>query len=153
MTPVLTVNSLKKHFPIRRGVLGRIAGHVKAVDDVTFAIGKGETLSLVGESGCGKTTTSKMIMRSVTPDSGSILFKGENISGMQPRDLLARGICYVPQGRNIFQRLVEQKTLFVRDAAFARAVHGRVLVNCAYVPKRVASASGNRTVSVPVLRM
>ena len=78
MTPVLTVNSLKKHFPIRRGVLGRIAGHVKAVDDVTFAIGKGETLSLVGESGCGKTTTSRCILRAIDPTSGEILFRQEN---------------------------------------------------------------------------
>ncbi|MBM3533674.1 MAG: ATP-binding cassette domain-containing protein [Alphaproteobacteria bacterium] len=73
--PVLAVENLKKHFPIRRGVLRRIVGHVKAVDDVSFAIARGETLSLVGESGCGKTTTSRCILRAVTPTSGAIRFR------------------------------------------------------------------------------
>jgi ABC-type oligopeptide transport system ATPase subunit len=73
--PVLSVEKLKKHFPIRRGVLRRIVGHVKAVDDVSFSIARGETLSLVGESGCGKTTTSRCILRAVTPTSGVIRFR------------------------------------------------------------------------------
>jgi ABC-type oligopeptide transport system ATPase subunit len=55
--PLLEVRNLKKYFPVRRGVLSRVVSHVKAVDDVSFAIEKGETFGLVGESGCGKTTT------------------------------------------------------------------------------------------------
>jgi oligopeptide/dipeptide ABC transporter ATP-binding protein len=74
VTPILNVRSLRKHFPIRRGLLGRVAGHVRAVDDVSFSIARGETLSLVGESGCGKTTTSRCILRAITPTSGEIRF-------------------------------------------------------------------------------
>ena len=67
--PVLEVRSLRKHFPIRQGILGRVAGTIRAVDDVSFSIAHGETLSLVGESGCGKTTTSRCILRAITPTS------------------------------------------------------------------------------------
>ena len=74
---VLDVRSLRKHFPIRQGLFGRVAGHVRAVDDVSFTIARGETLSLVGESGCGKTTTSRCILRATTPSSGQIMFRGE----------------------------------------------------------------------------
>ncbi len=71
---VLSVEGLKKHFPIRRGILRRLIGNVKAVDDVSFSIAKGETLSLVGESGCGKTTTSRCILRAIQPTAGAIRF-------------------------------------------------------------------------------
>ncbi|MBN8871719.1 MAG: ABC transporter ATP-binding protein [Rhodospirillales bacterium] len=73
--PVLDVRALRKHFPIRRGLFGRVAGHVRAVDDVSFSIARGETLSLVGESGCGKTTTSRCILRAIAPTSGEIRFR------------------------------------------------------------------------------
>ena len=72
---VLEVVDLRKHFPIRRGFLRRIVGHVRAVDDVSFHIRKGETLSLVGESGCGKTTTSRCILRALAPTAGEIRFR------------------------------------------------------------------------------
>ena len=65
---LLDVSGLKKYFPIRRGLLQKTVGHVKAVDDVTFFLNRGETLSLVGESGCGKTTTARCILRAITPD-------------------------------------------------------------------------------------
>src|SRR5215472_566392 len=77
MTPVLDVRALRKYYPIHRGLLGRLAGHVRAVDDVTFSIARGETLSLVGESGCGKTTTSRCILRAIVPSAGEIRFRGE----------------------------------------------------------------------------
>ena len=73
--PLLSVTGLKVHFPIRRGLLGRVASHVRAVDDVSFGIDAGETLSLVGESGCGKTTTSRCILRAIRPTSGEIRFR------------------------------------------------------------------------------
>lgn len=73
--PLLQVSHLKKHFPIRSGLLRRVVGHVRAVDDVSFHINKGETLSLVGESGCGKTTTSRCILRALPPTDGDIIFR------------------------------------------------------------------------------
>jgi len=76
---LLDVQNLKMHFPIRKGFLKRVVGHVKAVDGVNFAIKEGETLSLVGESGCGKTTTGRCIVRLYEPTDGSIIFrKGNN---------------------------------------------------------------------------
>lgn len=75
---ILEVNGLKKHFPIRSGLLRRVTGQVRAVDDVTFHINHGETLSLVGESGCGKTTTSRCILRALKPTAGEVHFRTEN---------------------------------------------------------------------------
>jgi ABC-type glutathione transport system ATPase component len=72
---VLEVDNLKKHFPIRRGLLRGVVGQVKAVDGVSLSIRKGETLSLVGESGCGKTTVSRCIVRALRPTSGAVRFR------------------------------------------------------------------------------
>jgi oligopeptide/dipeptide ABC transporter ATP-binding protein len=74
--PLLEATALTKHFPVRRGILGRQAGLVRAVDAISFTIDAGRTLGLVGESGCGKTTTSRMILHVETPTSGSIHFEG-----------------------------------------------------------------------------
>jgi oligopeptide/dipeptide ABC transporter ATP-binding protein len=74
---ILEVESLRKWFPIRRGLLRGVVGQVRAVDEVSFTIRRGETLSLVGESGCGKTTTSRCILRALTPTSGAIRFRTE----------------------------------------------------------------------------
>ena len=73
--PLLEVKNLKKHFPIKSGPLGRKGGAVKAVDDVSFEVHDGEILSLVGESGCGKTTTAKCVLRAIDPTSGEVLFR------------------------------------------------------------------------------
>ncbi|RIK38795.1 MAG: peptide ABC transporter ATP-binding protein [Chloroflexi bacterium] len=72
--PILEVRHLKKHFPITRGFLRRVVGHVRAVDDVSFQVPVGKTVGLVGESGCGKTTVSRCILRAVDPTGGAILF-------------------------------------------------------------------------------
>src|SRR5262245_50327312 len=77
--PILSVQNLKKYFPIRRGVLSRVAAYVKAVDGVSFDIKKGETFGLVGESGCGKTTTGRAVLRLIEPDGGNIRFDGEDL--------------------------------------------------------------------------
>ena len=79
--PMLTVDKLKKYFPVTRGMLfSKTVDWVKAVDNITFNIYPQETLSLVGESGCGKTTTARLILRLLKPTSGSILFRGQDIT-------------------------------------------------------------------------
>jgi peptide/nickel transport system ATP-binding protein len=75
---LLDVRGLRKFFPIRKGFLRKVVGHVRAVDDVSFHLGRGETLSLVGESGCGKTTTSRCILRAIEPTAGEIRFRTDD---------------------------------------------------------------------------
>ncbi len=76
--PLLEVRNLRKHFPIQKGFRRRIVGYVRAVDDVSFSINQGETLGLVGESGCGKTTTARCVLRAYEPTSGEMLFRAGN---------------------------------------------------------------------------
>ncbi len=87
---LLEVKNLKVHFPIKRGLFGRVKGHVKAVDDVSLAVAPGETLGLVGESGCGKTTLGRAIIRLIEPTAGSVLFDGEDITQLRGSELRAR---------------------------------------------------------------
>jgi peptide/nickel transport system ATP-binding protein len=75
---LLEVKNLRKFFPIRTGFLKRTVGHVRAVDGVSFNVYEGETLGVVGESGCGKTTTARCILRAINPSSGEILFHSQN---------------------------------------------------------------------------
>lgn len=84
---VLAVEDLKVHFPIHRGLLKRVVGRVRAVDGVTLAFRTGRTTALVGESGCGKTTTGKGILQLVSPTSGSVRFNGEELSALRGRAL------------------------------------------------------------------
>lgn len=86
---ILTVQQLKTYFPIRAGLLQRVVGHVKAVDDVSFTIHEGETFGLVGESGCGKTTVSRTILRLQEATGGSVFFDGEDVFGKRGSDLKA----------------------------------------------------------------
>jgi peptide/nickel transport system ATP-binding protein/oligopeptide transport system ATP-binding protein len=79
-TTLLEVTGLTKHYPVRKGLFSQVTGHVHAVDDVSFSIAEGETLGLVGESGCGKSTTGKAILRLVDPTSGTIRLEGEDIT-------------------------------------------------------------------------
>ncbi len=86
-TTIMEVTNLKMHFPITAGLLRRHVGDVMAVDDVSFEIRKQETLGLVGESGCGKTTTGRCIQRLYRPTSGSIFFRGRDISNLSQHEL------------------------------------------------------------------
>jgi oligopeptide/dipeptide ABC transporter ATP-binding protein len=84
---IVDLRNLKMYFPIYKGLLRRKIGEVKAVDDLSFTIKKNETLGLVGESGCGKTTTGRCILRLYNPTSGNIFFHGTDISGLQERQI------------------------------------------------------------------
>jgi peptide/nickel transport system ATP-binding protein len=85
--PLLDVRNLEVHFPIKSGFFGRTSGVVKAVDDITFNVKPGETLGLVGESGCGKTTTGRAVLRLVEPTGGSVMFDGKDVRSLGSTDL------------------------------------------------------------------
>ncbi|MBI6871700.1 ABC transporter ATP-binding protein [Clostridium aciditolerans] len=85
---LLEVKGLKKYFEIRKGLLANKKTYVKAVDDVSFAINKGETLGLVGESGCGKTTTGRTVIKLYEPTAGQIIYNGQDIAKLSPSQIL-----------------------------------------------------------------
>ena len=88
---LVEVKNLVKYFPVRAGLLQRVVNQVKAVDDVSFFVRKGETLGLVGESGCGKTTVGRTMLRLIEPTSGSVVVDGQDVFSLKPRELkLAR---------------------------------------------------------------
>ncbi|HEC84632.1 MAG: peptide ABC transporter substrate-binding protein [Candidatus Parabeggiatoa sp. nov. 1] len=88
-SPLISVKNLKKHFPVRSGFFSRISAWVKAVDDLSFDINTGETLGLVGESGCGKTTAGRALLRLIEPTAGTIHFKGKDFLKMSAAELRA----------------------------------------------------------------
>ncbi|HZL99051.1 MAG TPA: dipeptide ABC transporter ATP-binding protein [Planctomycetota bacterium] len=87
--PLLSVRGLRKHFPVRKGLLSAVVGQVKAVDDISFDLAPGETLGLVGESGCGKTTAGRSLLRLIEPTGGSVRFDGQDVLAASPRELRA----------------------------------------------------------------
>ncbi len=89
MTPLLEAENLVKHFVAERSVFGRPTAHVRAVDGVSFSVAAGETLAIVGESGCGKSTVSRLVLRLIEPDSGSIRFEGRDLLALDANQLRA----------------------------------------------------------------
>ncbi|SDW40139.1 ABC transporter ATP-binding protein [Paenibacillus sp. PDC88] len=87
MSTLLEVRNLKKHYPIRKGLLSKQVGSVKAVDGVTMSVQRGETLAVVGESGCGKSTTGRAILRLIEPTDGEIRFDGTDVRALNPEQL------------------------------------------------------------------
>ena len=87
---LLEVKDLKQYFPIKGGILGRTVNHVKAVDGISFTVNEGETLSIVGESGCGKSTAGRAIIRLEEPNGGEVLFNGENLAALSKREMRKR---------------------------------------------------------------
>src|SRR5688572_26959463 len=102
---LLDVKGLRKFFPIRKGFLRKVVGHVRAVDDVDFYIQPGETLALVGESGCGKTTTARCILRAIDPSDGQVLFRTE----------AGRVVDVAKLGRNQLRPLRRQMQMIFQD--------------------------------------
>ena len=102
--PLLEVTALKKYFPIQRGFLKQVVGHVKAVDDVNFYVNKGETLGLVGESGCGKTTTGRCVIRAIDPTSGRVWYQDPTLGRVDITELNQKQVRVVRRSiRMIFQ--------------------------------------------------
>ncbi|MCW8084377.1 ABC transporter ATP-binding protein [Sabulicella glaciei] len=124
--PLLRLDGLVKHFPLKGGLLGRTQAVVRAVDGVGFDVRKGETLGIVGESGCGKSTTARLLMRLLDPDSGTMVFDGEAVGGnAQSGGLPLRA--YRRQVQMVFQDSYASLNprLPIEDSvAFAPKVHG-----------------------------
>src|SRR5271167_2738612 len=85
--PVLEVEGLKKHFPVKRGLFSTTVGQVYAVDGISFSLGEGETLGLVGESGCGKSTAGKTILRLMDPTAGTVKLRGKRIDNLSRAEM------------------------------------------------------------------
>jgi len=129
---------LKKFFPITRGILlKKEVGSVKAVDDVSFAVERGETLGIVGESGCGKSTLARCIIRLLEPTAGHIIFEGRDITHLSRRDLrpVRREMKIVfqdPQGSlNPRKRVRERHLELDAEGVAAELVRGEPLVGLA----------------------
>jgi peptide/nickel transport system ATP-binding protein len=138
--PLLSVDGLTKHFPIRGGVLNRAVATVQAVDGVSFTVRKGETLGIVGESGCGKSTTARLLVRLIEPDRGDVAFDGEPIGagGISLKDMRR-------QIQMVFQDSYASLNprLPIRDSiAFAPTVHGTPRAEACARAERLLEAVG-----------
>ena len=119
--PLLLVNNLRKHFPVRGGFLNRQVATVQAVDDVSFSVRKGETLGIVGESGCGKSTTARLLMHLMTRDAGDIVYDGMQVGRALSLRELRRGMQMVFQDSyaSLNPRLTIEASI-----AFGPIIHG-----------------------------
>ena len=121
--PILVVRNLKKYFPVTGGLLNRRIADVQAVDDISFSIHKGETLGIVGESGCGKSTTARLLIRLIEPDQGEVIYNGQRVGapdGISVREMRrATQIVFQDSYSSLNPRLPIEETI-----AFGPIVHG-----------------------------
>ncbi len=133
--PLLEARNLTKHFPVRRGFLAKPLGVVRAVDGVSFSIGVGKTLGVVGESGCGKTTTAKLVLRLEEPTGGTLLFDGQDIGGLEGREVMQ----YRKAVQAVFQDPFASLNPRMRvDAIISEPLTTHERLDAAEVDKRVA---------------
>ena len=133
--PLFEARNLTKHFPVRRGFLAKPLGVVRAVDGVNFSIGTGKTLGVVGESGCGKTTTAKLVLRLENPTGGALLFDGQDISGLEGREVMQ----YRKAVQAVFQDPFASLNPRMRvDAIIAEPLITHERLDSAEVDKRIA---------------
>jgi oligopeptide/dipeptide ABC transporter ATP-binding protein len=125
--PLLEVSNLRKHFPVRRGLLQRTVATIKAVDGVSFRLDAGETLCLVGESGCGKSTVARLILRLIDPTSGTITFKGEDITALPRRAMRLK--------RKALQIVFQDPYASLNPRLTAGAIIGEPLENFDHLPR------------------
>jgi peptide/nickel transport system ATP-binding protein len=147
--PLLTVDHLRKYFPVRGGLLNRQVATVQAVDDVSFSVRKGETMGIVGESGCGKSTTARLLMHLIRPDSGSVVFDGDPVAerhgitvnemrrqmqmvfqdsytSLNPRMTMTESIAYAPRMHGLGGRAAtERAEMLLSQVGLNPAIHAR----------------------------
>ena len=128
---LLTVRSLTKHFPIKRGVFGRVSGQVRAVDGVSFDVEAGETLALVGESGCGKSTTGRAVLRLIAPTSGSAEVVGLDIERQGER--VRERIGYMSQRYGLYDDLTVYENLRFYSTVYGLHGDARAKLSAAWL--------------------
>src|ERR1043165_4991586 len=132
MEDILIVENLVKHYPIRKGVVPRVVGQVRAVDGISFTIPRGRTLGLVGESGCGKTTAGRTILRLIEPTAGRVVFDGREVFALSAREM----------------RELRREMQIIFQAPFAslnpRMTIGATLAEPLRVHRRIAGQAGAR---------
>jgi peptide/nickel transport system ATP-binding protein/oligopeptide transport system ATP-binding protein len=134
--PLLEVLDLKKHYPVRQGVLARVRAFVHAVDGISFTVAQGETLGLVGESGCGKSTAGKVILGLIPPTAGSVRLEGQEILGLGRRAMHAH--------RRHLQVIFQDPYASLNPRQPAGAIVGEPLANYGLAPGRARPSGSPR---------